>query len=84
MEITKELRWSNGKTWGEIFCPMLGKSVMTYWKEGTPCYDTYTAPLVTEDNEIICFRYDHDAGGWHEDDTIYLGEYEVDETCRFA
>jgi hypothetical protein len=79
----KRLAWSNGKEWGEIFCPMTGQSEMTYWGGG-PCYDTYTAPIVTEDNDIICYRYDHDLGGWHEDDTITLGEYEGEETCRFS
>lgn len=34
--IVKELKWSNGKEWGEIFCPMLQRAVMTYWEEGTP------------------------------------------------
>jgi hypothetical protein len=80
----KELKWSNGQEWGEIFCPMTGKKEMTYWKEGTPCYDTYTAPRVDKDNQIYCYRYDHDLGGWHEDDVYYLGEYEGEVTCCFA
>lgn len=76
------LKWSNGKEWGEIFCSMLGSiRVMTYWKEGTPCYDTYTAPFVL-DGQIYCYRFDQDRGGW-DNSLIYLGEYENDETCRF-
>ncbi|MFA2817296.1 hypothetical protein AB1I91_26985 [Bacillus paranthracis] len=48
----KELNWTNGIEWGEIHCPMLGKYVMTYYKEGTPAYDTYTNPFVNEDGDI--------------------------------
>ena len=80
----RELKWSNGKEWGEIYCPMLNKHVMTYWKEGTPCYDTYTNPFVNEDNEIYCFRFDQDEGYWVEDDVIWLGEYNGIDTCRFG
>lgn len=80
----KVLKWSNGQEWGEIYCPMLGKSVMTYRKKGTPCYDTYTAPMVDDDGDIFCYRYDHDMGGWHEDDYYVLGEYQGEETCKFG
>ncbi|WP_167357219.1 hypothetical protein [Paenibacillus pectinilyticus] len=38
------------------------------------------ASIVTEDNDFFCYRYDHDVGGWHEDDTITLYEYEGKET----
>ncbi|NGP45993.1 hypothetical protein G4V62_13925 [Bacillaceae bacterium SIJ1] len=72
----KELSWSDGREWGLISCPHLeGKEMMTYWKKGTPCYDTYTNPLVTEEGDVICFRYDQDEGDWTEDE-IGLGEYE--------
>jgi hypothetical protein len=79
----KYLKWSNGKEWGEINCPMFGNvPVMTYWKEGTPCYDTYTAPFVL-DEEIYCYKFDQDEGMWHED-LHFLGEYENNESCRFG
>jgi hypothetical protein len=81
IEEIKWLRWSNGKEWGEIHCPMLSKYVMTYWAGG-PCYDTYTAPFV-KNGEIYCYRYDQDEGGW-DGSLHYLGEYENDETCRFG
>jgi hypothetical protein len=80
----KKLSWSNGKEWGKIYCPMLDETVMTYWKKGTPCYDTYTNPFVNEDGEIYCYRYDHDLGAWHEDDTYWLGEYNGIDTCKFG
>lgn len=79
----KWLEWSNGSEWGEIFCPMLGQSVMTYWQTGTPCYDSYTAPFVDDDGDVCCYRYDHDEGGWHED-LIVLGQHEGEQTCKFA
>jgi hypothetical protein len=62
----KFLEWDNAQEWGEIFCPMLNMNVMTYWEKGTPCYDTYTAPFVTEDG-VYCYRFDQDEGCWHED-----------------
>ncbi|WP_313429620.1 hypothetical protein [Siminovitchia terrae] len=79
----KELSWSNGQEWGSVFCPMLGEEVMTYWKIGSPCYDTYTNPFVTEDGEIYCYRLDQDEGAWHED-AEWLGEYNGIDTCRFG
>lgn len=82
-EDVKWLKWSNGKEYGEINCPMFGNEpVMTYWGGG-PCYDSYTAPFVM-DEEIYCYRYDHDMGGWHEDDLIFLGAYDGDETWAFG
>jgi hypothetical protein len=63
----KELSWSNGVEWGNIYCPMLGKEVMTYYTEGTRPYDTYTNPIVNEDGDVYYYRYDHDEGGWHEE-----------------
>lgn len=80
----KELSWSNGKEWGKIYCPMLDREVMTYWKIGTPCYDTYTSPFVDENGEIYCYRFDQDLGAWHEDDTYWLGTYNGIDTCRFG
>lgn len=75
------LKWSDGKQWGAISCPMLdGAMVMTYWGGG-PCYDTFTAPFVV-DGEIWCYQYDHDADKWHED-SKYIGVYEGEESCRF-
>lgn len=77
------LKWSNGKEWGEISCPMLGgELVMTYWGGG-PCYYTYTTPFV-QDGEIYCYCFDHDVDGWCEDEQIYLGEYEDEVTCKFS
>ena len=77
----KILSWSNGVEWGEIEHPNLGK-VMTYWKEGTPCYDTYSAPMVDQDGDIYCYRFDQDEGRWTED-TIYICVYEGQEEIAF-
>ncbi|MCL6441857.1 MAG: hypothetical protein K6T83_00080 [Alicyclobacillus sp.] len=62
----RELKWSNGVEWGEIFCPMLGRNVMTYWPQGRPCYDTWTAPMVDEERNVFCYRFDQDEGCWVE------------------
>ncbi|KHD34434.1 hypothetical protein NL50_17145 [Clostridium acetobutylicum] len=56
--------------WGEIFCPMIGKEVMTYYPNGTPPYDTITSPFINEDGEIYYYKYDQDEGCWYED-TIF-------------
>lgn len=77
----KVLRWSNGEEWGEIEHPELGK-VMTYWKKGTPCYDTYTAPMVSEDGEIYCDRFCQDEAVWKE--TIWIGTHEGEEEIAFG
>lgn len=63
-----ELEWkSNMIEWGEIHCPFLNKSVMTYYPNGCRAYDTITNPLINEDGEVYYYKYDHDEGGWHED-----------------
>ncbi len=76
----KVLEWSNGVEWGEIHHPQLG-NVMTYWKKGTPCYDTYTAPRVDEDGAIYTDRFCQDEGVWRE--TMYIGEYDGVDTVSF-
>lgn len=77
------LTWTNGREWGEIEHPHLGK-VMTYWKKGTPCYDTYTAPRVDEDGCLIVFKFDQDEGGWDEDSVINMGYYNGIDTAKFG
>jgi hypothetical protein len=77
----KVLKWSNGVEWGEIEHPDFGM-IMTYWRTGTPCYDTYTAPRVTEDGDIYCDRFCQDDGVWK--DTIWIGEYEGEEEIAFG
>lgn len=77
----KVLKWSNGKEWGEIHHPQLGR-VMTYWKEGSPCYDTYTAPRVDEDGNVTSWRFCQDEGMWV--DEIFIGEYQGQETASFS
>lgn len=78
------LKWENGKEWGKIFCPMLGEYVMTYYQEGTPAYDTYTAPFVDSDGESVCFyKYDQDEDCWHEE-LYVLGDYVEGVKCSFA
>ena len=63
-----ELEWkSNMIEWGNIYCPMIGKEVMTYYPNRVPAYDSVTNPLVNEDGEVYYYKYDHDEGGWHED-----------------
>jgi ASC-1-like (ASCH) protein len=63
-----ELEWkSDMNEWGKIFCPMLGKEVMTYYPNGVPAYDSITNPFINEDGEIYYYKYDHDEGGWCED-----------------
>ncbi|QOS98941.1 hypothetical protein JNUCC42_21470 [Brevibacterium sp. JNUCC-42] len=78
----KRLEWSNGVEWGEIFCPMTGQDEMTYWKEGTPCNDIFTAPMVDDDGDIFYYRFDQDEGCWHEDMYV-LGSYEQGMTVSF-
>lgn len=76
----KELNWVNGVEWGEIYCPMLGREVMTYRGEGIPAYDTFTNPFVEEDGSIIYYKFDQDEGRW-DDCSNHLGEYEEDVRC---
>ena len=75
------LKWENGKEWGEIQCPMLeNANVMTYYSDA-PCYYTYTAPFIC-DNEICYYRFDHDEGCWN--DTLFcIGEYAEEILQRF-
>lgn len=77
----KELKWSNGIEWGEIEHPVLGL-IMTYYKSGIPCYDSYSAPRVSEDGGIYCERFCHDDGVWK--DTIWIGEHEAEEEIAFG
>lgn len=60
----KFFTWENVREWGTIYDPMLGKEVMTYCPEGTPAFDSYTAPFMDDDGDIVYHRYDHDAGTW--------------------
>lgn len=76
------LDWENGKEWGKIFCPMIGEWVMTYYEEGKPIYDTYTAPFVI-DGEIGFYKYDHDEDSWNEEIFI-VGKYSNHVKCSFA
>lgn len=77
------LSWENGKEWGRIECPMLGgEAVMTYYPEGAPCYYSYTAPFVLDD-EVCYYRYDHDEGRW-DDDLLCMGEYTDNIKLRFT
>ncbi len=63
-----ELEWkSNMIEWGEIYCPMMNKEVMTYYPSGVPAYDSITNPLIDDDGEIYYYKYDHDEGGWNEE-----------------
>lgn len=79
-----ELEWkADMNEWGEIYCPMIGREIMTYWPKGQPCYDTVTKPLIDENGDIYYYKYDHDEGCWDEDCVITLcdaEEYEnIDE-----
>lgn len=71
----KWLQWENAQEWGEIYCPMLGRSVMTYYPKGTPAFDSYTAPFVDADGDVCYYKFDHDEGNWVEE-TYCMGEYE--------
>lgn len=63
-----ELEWKSDMVeWGEIFCPMIGIEVMTYYPNGIPAYDTITNPFINEDGEVYYYKYDQDEGGWYED-----------------
>ncbi|MEE3809539.1 hypothetical protein V2H29_21600 [Lysinibacillus fusiformis] len=77
-----KLEWSNGSEWGKIHHESLGE-VMTYWHKGTPCYYTYTAPVVDSEGYIYCYRFDHDEGYWDED-IVDLGLYNGIDTCKFG
>lgn len=37
---------------------------MTYWPNGTSCYDTVTNPFVDEDGNAYYYKYDQDECGW--------------------
>jgi hypothetical protein len=68
----EELKWKGEMVeWGDIYCPMLGKQVMTYYPKGTPAYDTVTDPFVDPDGEVCYYKYDHDEGCWY-DEMFYL------------
>jgi hypothetical protein len=56
---------------------------MTYWKNGSPCYDTYTAPMVDANGDIYCYCFDQDEGCWKED-TIYIGTYVGEKEIAFG
>ena len=72
-----ELEWkSDMNEWGEIYCPMLRKEVKNYWPNGTPCYDTVTNPFLDEDGNVYYYKYDHDVGGWDEDNVFSLCDSE--------
>lgn len=71
----KFLSWVNAREWGKIYDPMLEKEVMTYCSQGAPAFDSYTAPFMNDDGDIIYHRFDHDAGGWT-NITYYLMEGE--------
>ena len=61
----KELEWKSDMIeWGEIYCPFLGREVMTYYPNGTPAYDSVTNPFMDEDGGVYYYKYDHDEGGW--------------------
>lgn len=80
----KQLKWENGKEWGEIECPMIGgEPVMTYYLEGVPCYYTYTAPFVDEDGEVCFYRFDQDEGCWDEE-IFPMGEYIEGIICKLG
>ncbi|MEW8993092.1 DUF3850 domain-containing protein [Clostridium sp.] len=65
-----ELEWKSDMIkWGDIYCPMIGYRVMTYYPEGSRPYDTITNPFINEDGEVYYYKYDHDEGGWK--DEIY-------------
>ena len=71
----KWLKWNNVEEYGEIYCPMLDKTVMTYCPIGCPPFDSYTAPFIDEAGEICYYDYDHDYGSW-EESTYTLGNVE--------
>lgn len=70
----KVLKWANGKEWGEISHPSLGK-VMTYWKKGTPCRYTYIAPRVDSEGYVYSAMYCHDEGMWIKEFMIIGEDY---------
>lgn len=76
-EEIKFIEWSNVVEWGKIFCPMLGMEVMTYYPNGQPAYDSYTAIIVGEDGEAFYYRFDQDEGGW--DEVAYCVNMEVED-----
>lgn len=63
VDVGKVLAWANGKEWGEIHHPDLGE-VMTYWMPVGPCRDTWTAPIIVKNGEVITYHYDHVKGQW--------------------
>lgn len=83
-EEVKWLSWKNGKEWCKVQCPMFGdKYIMTYYPEDVPCYYSYTAPFVC-DEEVCYYRFDHDEGCWDEDILFHLGKYKEGMICEFG
>lgn len=77
----KTFMWGNAREWGKIYDPMLEKEVMTYCPLGAAAFDSYTAPFMNDDGNIVYRRYDHDAGGW-KDMTYYVMDGEVYQYLR--
>lgn len=73
----KILRWSYINKWGKVKHPILG-TVMTYTLydkgDGMPYIFVYTAPMVDENDNIYCYKFNPESQKW-EDAIEYLGKY---------
>lgn len=68
LEYDVEMEWQSDMIeWGEIYCPFVDKTVMTYYPNGCRAYDSITNPFLSEDGDVYYFKYDHDEGGWCDD-----------------
>ena len=56
-EYDVELEWKSDMIeWGEIYCPFLGRSVMTYYPNGCRPYDSITNPFLNDDGEVYYYE----------------------------
>lgn len=78
----KIFAWENAKPAGELYCPMVGKKIMTY-------YETYynyrrTAPCIDEDGSVIYYKYDDEDECWDEDVVYELMDAEEYQCLKMA
>lgn len=70
----KELEWSNGVEWREMYFPELGKRVKTYYEKGKSPDDIFSNPFVKEEGIVCYYRFYPDKGYW-QGEAECLGEY---------
>ena len=76
--------------WKPDVCPITGRRFFMWIEHpqmgmvptyGGP-FDSYTIPTRDSDGEFSCERYDHDFGGWVDDECVGVYLIDDDEQCR--